>query len=235
MIVSVAHLDDDERALVLGVLLEEILTWVRSLSGSKRLRALVVFDEVYGFLPPHPANPPTKRPLVSLMKQARAFGVGVVIATQNPMDLDYRALGNAGMWCVGRLQTDGPRARAGGALQRDGQRRRPRRRWDELGGAVRHHEEIGAALVLDARCAFKDGHGADAAALGYDFYERADDGNGGSEGEGWGRDDLKAAGTIGRRSSPRIFSADHVRRDWHLYGLAARTCPQRDAGHQGAP
>ncbi len=111
VIVSVAHLDDDERALVLGVLLEEILTWVRSLSGSKRLRALVVFDEVYGFLPPHPANPPTKRPLVSLMKQARAFGVGVVIATQNPMDLDYRALGNAGMWCVGRLQTDADRAR----------------------------------------------------------------------------------------------------------------------------
>jgi hypothetical protein len=111
VIVSVAHLDDDERALVLGVLLEEILTWVRSLPGSKRLRALVVFDEVYGFLPPHPANPPTKRPLVSLMKQARAFGVGVVIATQNPMDLDYRALGNAGMWCVGRLQTDADRAR----------------------------------------------------------------------------------------------------------------------------
>ena len=111
VIVSVAHLDDDERAFVLGVLLEEILTWVRGLSGSKRLRALVVFDEVYGFLPPHPANPPTKRPLVSLMKQARAFGVGVVIATQNPMDLDYRALGNAGMWCVGRLQTDADRAR----------------------------------------------------------------------------------------------------------------------------
>ncbi len=85
IIISVAHLDDDERTLVLGVLLEEILTWVRSLPGSKRLRALIVFDEVYGFLPPHPANPPTKRPIVSLMKQARAFGVGVVIATQNPM------------------------------------------------------------------------------------------------------------------------------------------------------
>ena len=106
VIVSVAHLDDEERALVLGVLLEEVLTWVRSLPGTQRLRALVVFDEVYGFLPPHPANPPTKRPLVALMKQARAFGVGVVVATQNPMDLDYRALGNAGLWCVGRLQTD---------------------------------------------------------------------------------------------------------------------------------
>jgi hypothetical protein len=110
-IVSVAHLDDDERALVLGVVLEELLTWVRGLPGTSRLRALVIFDEVYGFLPPHPASPPTKRPLVALMKQARAFGVGVVIATQNPMDLDYRALGNAGLWCVGRLQTDADRAR----------------------------------------------------------------------------------------------------------------------------
>ena len=111
IIVSVAHLDDEERALVLGVLLEEVLSWVRSLPGSQRLRALVVFDEVFGFLPPHPANPPTKRPLVALMKQARAFGVGVVVATQNPMDLDYRALGNAGLWFLGRLQTDADRAR----------------------------------------------------------------------------------------------------------------------------
>ncbi|MEI9948721.1 MAG: helicase HerA-like domain-containing protein [Pseudomonadota bacterium] len=111
VIVSVAHLDDEERALVLGVLLEEVLSWVRMLSGSQRLRALMVFDEVYGFLPPHPANPPTKRPLVSLMKQARGFGVGVVVATQNPMDLDYRALSNAGLWCLGRLQTDADRAR----------------------------------------------------------------------------------------------------------------------------
>ncbi|MGC4070834.1 MAG: DUF853 family protein [Polyangiaceae bacterium] len=111
VIVSVAHLDDSERALVLGVVLEEVLTWVRSLPGTQRLRALIVFDEVYGFMPPHPANPPTKRPLVSLMKQARAFGVGVVVATQNPMDLDYRALGNAGLWCVGRLQTDNDRER----------------------------------------------------------------------------------------------------------------------------
>lgn len=111
VIVSVAHLDDEERTLVLGVVLEELLSWVRTLPGSQRLRALVVFDEVYGFLPPHPANPPTKRPLVALMKQARAFGVGVVVATQNPMDIDYRALGNAGVWCVGRLQTDADRER----------------------------------------------------------------------------------------------------------------------------
>lgn len=110
-IVSVAHLDDDERALVLGILLEEVLSWVRSLPGTQRLRSLVVFDEVYGFLPPHPASPPTKRPLVALMKQARAYGVGLVIATQNPMDLDYRALSNAGFWALGRLQTDADRER----------------------------------------------------------------------------------------------------------------------------
>jgi hypothetical protein len=119
-ILSVAHLDDEERALVLGVVLEEVLSWVRTLPGSQRLRALVVFDEVYGFLPPHPANPPTKRPLVALMKQARAFGVGVVIATQNPMDLDYRALGNAGLWCVGRLQTDADRERVVDGLATSG-------------------------------------------------------------------------------------------------------------------
>ena len=111
VVVSVAHLDDEERALALGVVLEEVLCWVRGLGGSRNLEALVVFDEVYGFLPPHPANPPTKRPLVSLMKQARAFGVGVIVATQNPMDLDYRALSNAGVWCLGRLQTDADRAR----------------------------------------------------------------------------------------------------------------------------
>jgi hypothetical protein len=117
VIVSVAHLDDLERALVLGVLLEEVLTWMRSLSGSRRLRALIAFDEVYGFLPPHPANPPTKAPLVALLKQARAFGVGVLVATQNPMDLDYRALSNAGLWCIGRLQTDADRARVVDGLQ----------------------------------------------------------------------------------------------------------------------
>ncbi len=118
-IVSVAHLDDTERQLVLGVLLEEVLSWVRSLPGSSRLKALVAFDEVYGFVPPHPASPPTKRPIVALMKQARAFGVGCVLATQNPMDLDYRALSNAGTWMLGRLQTDADRARVVDGLGED--------------------------------------------------------------------------------------------------------------------
>jgi hypothetical protein len=125
-VVSVAHLDDEERSLVLGVLLEEVLSWVRSLPGSQRLRALVVFDEVFGFLPPHPANPPTKRPLVALMKQSRAFGVGVVVATQNPMDLDYRALSNAGLWCIGRLQTDADRERVVDGLSAAGSKEQAR-------------------------------------------------------------------------------------------------------------
>ena len=116
VIVSVAHLDDDERALVLGIILDQLLAWVRSLTGTHQLRALLMLDEVYGFIPPHPSNPPTKRPLVSLMKQARAFGLGVVLATQNPMDLDYRALSNAGVWCIGRLQTDADRERVVDAM-----------------------------------------------------------------------------------------------------------------------
>lgn len=116
VIISVAHLDDDERALVLGIILDQLLAWVRTLTGTHRLRALLMLDEVYGFIPPHPSNPPTKRPLVSLMKQARAFGLGVVLATQNPMDLDYRALSNAGVWCIGRLQTDADSERIVDAL-----------------------------------------------------------------------------------------------------------------------
>jgi hypothetical protein len=120
VIVSVAHLDDDERSLVLGIVLDQLLAWARSLSGTHHLRALLVFDEVYGFIPPHPANPPTKRPLVTLMKQARGFGLGVVLATQNPMDLDYRALSNAGLWCVGRLSTDADRERVVDAMTGSG-------------------------------------------------------------------------------------------------------------------
>jgi hypothetical protein len=81
-----------------------------------------VFDECYGLLPPHPANPPTKRPTVVLMKQARAFGVGIIIASQNPIDLDYRALSNAGFWAVGRLQTDADRERVVDSLANDNEK-----------------------------------------------------------------------------------------------------------------
>ncbi len=105
-IVSVKHLDEGEKAMVLGVVLNEAVAHMRTLPGTAGLRALVVFDEVYGYLPPTPRDPPTKRPLTHLLKQGRAFGLGVVVATQNPMDLDYRALDNAGLWCIGRLQTE---------------------------------------------------------------------------------------------------------------------------------
>ncbi|MEN9579056.1 MAG: hypothetical protein RJA70_2065 [Pseudomonadota bacterium] len=91
---------------MLGIVLEQLLAWVRGQTGTRQLRARFVFDEVYSFVPPHPKDPPTKRPLISLMKQARAFGLGVIVATQNPMDMDYRVLSNAGLWCIGRLSTD---------------------------------------------------------------------------------------------------------------------------------
>ncbi len=104
-IVSIAHLGDAERVFVVATLLARVKAWMRSLPGSPALRALVYVDEIFGFFPPS-AEPPTKRPLLTLLKQARAFGVGVVLASQNPVDLDYRGLANCGCWWVGTLQTE---------------------------------------------------------------------------------------------------------------------------------
>jgi hypothetical protein len=106
-----AHLDDAQRMFFTTLLLEEVLSWTRKQPGTTNLRAILYFDEVYGYLPPHPANPPTKQPLMTLLKQARAFGVGILLATQNPVDLDYKALSNAGTWFVGKLQTERDKAR----------------------------------------------------------------------------------------------------------------------------
>ncbi len=111
LIFSIAHLDDTQRMFFVALLLVEILNWTRKQPGTTSLRALVYFDEVFGYLPPHPANPPTKVPLMTLLKQARAFGVGVLLATQNPVDLDYKALSNAGTWFIGKLQTERDKAR----------------------------------------------------------------------------------------------------------------------------
>ena len=104
-IVTTAHLSDEERQFVTSLLLAKLVTWMRRQSGTTDLRALLYMDEVAGYLPPT-ANPPTKKPIMPLMKQARAFGVGVVLSTQNPVDIDYKALSNAGTWMIGRLQTD---------------------------------------------------------------------------------------------------------------------------------
>jgi hypothetical protein len=104
-IVYTAHLSDEERLFVTALLLDKVKTWMRGQSGTTELRALVYMDEIFGYFPPHPANPPTKRPLLTLLKQARAQGVGVVLATQNPVDLDYKGLANMGAWMVGTLQT----------------------------------------------------------------------------------------------------------------------------------
>ena len=108
---SLAHLSDKERHFFVGRLMNEILMWTRSLSGSSSLRALVYFDEVAGYLPPHPYNPPSKKPILTMLKQSRAVGVGVCLATQNPVDLDYKALSNMGTWMIGRLQTQQDRDR----------------------------------------------------------------------------------------------------------------------------
>jgi hypothetical protein len=110
-IVYTAHLSDEERLFVTALLLDKVKTWMRQQPGTTQLRALVYMDEIYGYFPPHPANPPTKRPLLTLLKQARAQGVSVVLATQNPVDLDYKGLANMGVWMVGRLQTAQDRAR----------------------------------------------------------------------------------------------------------------------------
>ncbi|MBM4446504.1 MAG: ATP-binding protein [Chloroflexi bacterium] len=104
-IFSIAHLNDAERMFFVSLLLNQILGWTRMQSGTTSLRAIVYMDEIFGFFPPV-ANPPSKTPLLTLLKQARAFGVGILLATQNPVDLDYKGLSNAGTWLIGRLQTE---------------------------------------------------------------------------------------------------------------------------------
>ncbi|MCA0331602.1 MAG: DUF853 family protein [Actinobacteria bacterium] len=104
-IVTTAHLDDEQRQSVTSLVLSKLVTWMRRQSGTIDLRALLYMDEVAGYLPPT-ANPPTKKPIMLLLKQARAFGLGVVLSTQNPVDVDYKALSNAGTWLIGRLQTE---------------------------------------------------------------------------------------------------------------------------------
>ncbi|MHB8862222.1 MAG: ATP-binding protein [Pirellulaceae bacterium] len=109
-ILSIAHLSESERMFFVTMLLNELLTWVRGQAGTPSLRALFYMDEVFGYFPPV-RNPPAKQPMLTLLKQARAFGVGLVLATQNPVDLDYKGLANCGTWFLGRLQTERDKAR----------------------------------------------------------------------------------------------------------------------------
>ncbi|MEX2492209.1 MAG: ATP-binding protein [Nitrospirales bacterium] len=109
-IFSIAHLHDTERMFFVSLLLTQMVSWMRAQSGTTSLRALLYMDEVFGFFPPT-KNPPSKTPMLTLLKQARAYGLGVVLATQNPVDLDYKGLGNAGTWFIGRLQTERDMAR----------------------------------------------------------------------------------------------------------------------------
>ncbi len=109
-IFSIAHLGDAERMFFVSLLLNQFLAWMRQQPGTTSLRAMLYMDEIFGYFPPV-ANPPSKQPLLTLLKQARAFGVGILLATQNPVDLDYKGLSNTGTWLLGRLQTERDKAR----------------------------------------------------------------------------------------------------------------------------
>jgi len=118
-VVSIAHLGDAQRMFFLSLLLGQVVSWVRGQPGTASLRAVLYMDELFGYLPPV-AEPPSKRPLLTLLKQARAHGVGLALSTQNPADLDYKALSNAGSWFIGRLQTERDRERLLAGLEGTG-------------------------------------------------------------------------------------------------------------------
>jgi hypothetical protein len=109
-IFTISHLSDPERMFFVSMLLNEILGWMRTQPGTSSLRAILYMDEIFGYFPPV-GNPPSKTPLLTLLKQARAFGLGVVLSTQNPVDLDYKGLANTGTWFIGRLQTERDKGR----------------------------------------------------------------------------------------------------------------------------
>ena len=115
-VLSIAHLNDAQRMFFVTLLLSEIIAWMRLQSGSSSLRAILYMDEIFGYLPPV-ANPASKQLFLTLLKQARAYGLGLVLASQNPVDLDYKALSNAGTWFIGRLQTDRDKERVREGLQ----------------------------------------------------------------------------------------------------------------------
>ena len=140
-ILSIAHLSDAERMFFVTILLNEVIAWMRSQPGTGSLRAILYMDEVFGYFPPT-ANPPSKRPMLTLMKQARAYGLGCVLATQNPVDLDYKGLSNAGTWFLGRLQTERDKARVIEGLEGASA---------EAGATFNRREMEAALAALDSR------------------------------------------------------------------------------------
>ncbi len=133
-IISIAHLSDQERMFFVTLFLNRLLAWMRGQTGSQSLRALFYMDEIFGYFPPV-ANPPSKQAILTLLKQARAYGLGLVLATQNPADLDYKGLANIGTWWIGRLQTERDRARLLDGLQTadpQGQSQTSRQDLDQL-------------------------------------------------------------------------------------------------------
>jgi hypothetical protein len=158
-ILSIAHLSDPERMFFVSLLLTQVLGWMRTQSGTTSLRALLYMDEIFGYFPPV-ANPPSKQPLLTLLKQARAYGLGVVLATQNPVDLDYKGLANTGTWLLGRLQTERDKERvleglegAGGGARFD--RAAMARTLAGLGNRVflMHNVHEDAPVVFESRWA----------------------------------------------------------------------------------
>ncbi|HNP63134.1 MAG TPA: DUF87 domain-containing protein [Woeseiaceae bacterium] len=109
-VMSIAHLDDSQRMFFVSMLLNEIIAWMRAQPGTSSLRAILYMDEIFGYMPPV-ANPPSKTLFLTLLKQARAYGLGLVLSTQNPVDLDYKGLSNTGTWFIGRMQTERDKAR----------------------------------------------------------------------------------------------------------------------------
>lgn len=127
----IAHLPDTERMFFVALLYSAVETWMRAQSGITSLRAILYFDEIFGYLPPV-ANPPSKQPMLRMLKQARAFGVGQVVVTQNPVDVDYKALSNAGTWFIGKLQTENDKERLLDGLESAMETGMDRREYDRL-------------------------------------------------------------------------------------------------------
>ena len=156
-VMSIAHLDDKERMFFVSMLLNELIAWMRAQQGTSSLRAILYMDEIFGYMPPV-ENPPSKKLLLTMLKQARAYGLGLVLATQNPVDVDYRGLSNTGTWMIGRLQTERDKARVMDGLEgvRQGERFDKQRMEQTLAGLGKrqfllHNVHEDEAVVFNTR------------------------------------------------------------------------------------